>query len=297
MIETVCKRCGNRKSFSEDKFGKKFKCPNCGNVVQIEEALEAESPLPIIENSTQQRPTQNKSSLNKGSKKKIIITAFVVIGLVVITGTWWGYNKYYNAAGYSDLDTISNPLVPEIPVIDNTTSSDKVIKSPKESTSEQPTSESKSSNKVDQDLTKQEQTQQSALPKEEIKTVNDNITKVILAVGRDEDPKRKSPKAPTKLVIQIPTMIVRITTDHFNEGMGTTGAGTISIKDESGKIMGTFNASGISGINGTPNGKWVSEPHKILGKGTYFVFDSDMSTWPKNFVGMGFILIEGYTMQ
>ena len=31
MIKTVCKKCGSEKSFNEDKFGKKFKCPNCGN--------------------------------------------------------------------------------------------------------------------------------------------------------------------------------------------------------------------------------------------------------------------------
>ena len=37
MIKTVCKKCGGEKSFNEDKFGKKFKCPNCGNIVQIEE--------------------------------------------------------------------------------------------------------------------------------------------------------------------------------------------------------------------------------------------------------------------
>ena len=38
MIKTVCKKCGSEKSFNEDKFGKKFKCPNCGNIVQIEES-------------------------------------------------------------------------------------------------------------------------------------------------------------------------------------------------------------------------------------------------------------------
>jgi predicted RNA-binding Zn-ribbon protein involved in translation (DUF1610 family) len=43
MIETICKKCGNKKSFGEDKLGKKFRCPNCGNVVSIEESLKLES--------------------------------------------------------------------------------------------------------------------------------------------------------------------------------------------------------------------------------------------------------------
>jgi len=35
MIKSVCLECGSEKSFNEDKLGKKFKCPNCGNIVQI----------------------------------------------------------------------------------------------------------------------------------------------------------------------------------------------------------------------------------------------------------------------
>ena len=32
MIVTLCKNCGFKKSFNEDKLGKMFKCPNCGKV-------------------------------------------------------------------------------------------------------------------------------------------------------------------------------------------------------------------------------------------------------------------------
>lgn len=36
MIESICQNCGNKKMFSDDKSGKKYKCPNCNEVVIIE---------------------------------------------------------------------------------------------------------------------------------------------------------------------------------------------------------------------------------------------------------------------
>lgn len=36
MIESICQKCGNKKMFSDDKSGKKYKCPNCNEVVIIE---------------------------------------------------------------------------------------------------------------------------------------------------------------------------------------------------------------------------------------------------------------------
>lgn len=36
MIESVCKNCGNKKSFTEDKIGRKYKCPECSETVTIE---------------------------------------------------------------------------------------------------------------------------------------------------------------------------------------------------------------------------------------------------------------------
>ena len=90
---------------------------------------------------------------------------------------------------------------------------------------------------------------------------------------------------------------MRITTDHFNNGMGTSGGGTISIKDRDGNSFGSFRASGKKGKDGTPNAKWVATPHIVLEKGTYFIWDSDMSTWSKNFVGTGFVVVEGYEVK
>lgn len=125
----------------------------------------------------------------------------------------------------------------------------------------------------------------------------ENVVKVIMEVGRKDDPKNQNPKNPTKLIIRKPTMIVRITTDHYNGGVGTAAAGTLTIKDKDDNLIGAFPANGKPGINGTPNAKWIVEPNKVLEKGTYFIVDSDMATWSKNIVGMGCIVIEGYEIK
>lgn len=124
--------------------------------------------------------------------------------------------------------------------------------------------------------------------------MNNKMAEVLLEVGRKEEPKSKNPKNPTKLTLKNDTRLIRITTDHFNGGMGTSNAGSITIKDRDGNVMGTYNAFGKKDKNGTPNAKWVAEPNKVLPKGTYFIWDSDFSTWSKNFVGTGFVVVEGY---
>jgi hypothetical protein len=93
-------------------------------------------------------------------------------------------------------------------------------------------------------------------------------------------------------------MIVKITTDHYNDGMGTPRGGIITIKDGNGKIIGSYKALGKTGKNGTPSAKWVAMPNIMLEKGTYFIWDSDMATWSKTFIGNnGFIVVEGYTVE
>lgn len=36
MITSICDNCGNIKRFHDDKQGKKYKCPNCGSIVKID---------------------------------------------------------------------------------------------------------------------------------------------------------------------------------------------------------------------------------------------------------------------
>ena len=81
MIETICQKCGNIKTFSEDKAGKKFKCPSCQEVVAIEFAktistqnviepyqkniVEEESKL---QNLKEERDAANQREISKATK-------------------------------------------------------------------------------------------------------------------------------------------------------------------------------------------------------------------------------------
>jgi hypothetical protein len=171
-----------------------------------------------------------------------------------------------------------------------------------------PASDAKPLSRVDQEIAKQRakgQTQatQASTPNESAEasattSANEIVSKIILEVGRKEEPKNKNPKNPSKLTIRKATMITRITTDHYNDGMGTPRGGLITIKDNSGNVKGSFKALGKTGKNGTPSAKWVAEPNIMLEKGTYLISDSDMASWSKTFLGNnGFIVVEGYEIE
>ncbi len=121
--------------------------------------------------------------------------------------------------------------------------------------------------------------------------------KALLDVGRSKTPKDKNPKNPPRLTIQNPAMIISITTDHYNNGQGTSSAGTFTIRDSQDKIIGTFKAEGKVGENGIPNAKWVAKPNIVLEKGTYTIWDSDMETWSKTIAGGAYIQVEGYEIK
>lgn len=256
---------------------------------------------------------KNRSEIKQGRKNTgrrwififFILSAFVAVG-------WYVLNSFSNSE--KKTDTFQNMELPPITEVDTTKSEATVQEQTPEKQPEQAKSASKPVSKIDQELERQktkeknktaqkavapvQKTNQDLIDKALAKSAeNEKQTKVIFEVGKNEEAKSKSPKKPTKLVIRKTAMIVRITTDHYNNGMGTKGGGTISIKDESGNIVGTYRAYDKSGINGTPNAKWIAEPHKILEKGTYYILDSDMSTWSKSFWGTGFVVVEGYDVE
>lgn len=70
--------------------------------------------------------------------------------------------------------------------------------------------------------------------------------------------------------------VMSISTYHWNSGRGAI-PGTISLKDSSGKTVGTWTATGRAG-----NKYWDVTPNIKLGPGTYTVIDSDTSTWAQN---------------
>lgn len=263
--------------------------------------------IPVSHTVTPQPAVVSK----KTTKRKVFI--FIAIGLLVFL-SWIGYNSWQGMQQDNVSDTFPNMQLPPIDDTANTTNSQQVTEeTPVQAQTETHQAETKPVSKIDQELAKQKvnSKKKSATvevpspdpktgnqsPENEKATANEKATKVIFEVGRKEDARSKNPKNPTKFSIQSPTMIVRITTDHYNDGMGTPGAGKISILDRDGNTIATFKAYGKSGTDGTPNAKWVCEPHKVLVKGTYKIQDSDMSTWSKTFLGTGFVVIEGYEME
>ncbi|MCX6251254.1 MAG: zinc-ribbon domain-containing protein [Bacteroidetes bacterium] len=268
------------------------------------------------------------STRQKGKKTWLfIVLGFIAIGALGVGG-WFVYNKYFTAQTKTPVVTQVNTGVPEITAVDSIPVNTKVPEPPAQAEPLKPKATTNPQSSVDQKIAKEKakeqnkpakqttthtqqtttHTQQTTTHTQQTKpdqgvevspgiTANDYLAKVILKVGRKEDSKNKNPKNPVKLTIKHPTMIVRITTDHYNDGRGVSGGVTISIKDRYGIPVGNFMAKGKSGINGAPNAKWVAEPHKMLDKGTYFIWDSDMSTWSKTVTGMGFVVVEGYEIK
>lgn len=321
--EQVCPKC-NGNINANDRF-----CQECGFDITSEKLLSgskpepenvvsafetADLPKPVILPPAQQ--TNKKSTpaytqkerfddpedQHKG-KKTILWMVLIIIGLGVLgTAGWFGYNIYLASSGESTDDTTISMGIPE--------STDP--ESSEAETVDQEKTEDKANTKpmsrIDQELAKQKakgedqsagqnisgQTDQTDIVTDDI----DIVPKVILEVGRKEEPKNRNPKDPTKLTLRKPTMIVRITTDHYNDGMGTPRGGIITIKDEQGNTVGSYKALGKTGKNGTPSAKWVAEPNKMLKKGTYFISDSDEATWSKTMIGgNGFVVVEGYVVE
>ncbi len=316
-----CTQCGT-KFEPEARF-----CQKCGYDTASDQTVSETNFKPADEPEVINKPVPEpvppvrtpEPAAQQTGKKTWLWIVLVVIGVGALgTAGWFAYNKFFASSKETPADTQVNTAVPGIADADTTASNTKATKPPKVAAPEQPKAKTKPPVKTDEETAKQKEKQktkeqsepakQNATPAKQTKpdadvkessdkSKKDSKAKVLIEVGRTKTPKDKNPKNPTKLTIRKPTMIVRITTDHYNDGLGTSSAGSISIKDSEGKITGTFRADGKSGKDGIPNAKWVAEPQKVLEKGTYYIWDSDMPTWSKTPAGGGFIVVEGYEIK
>jgi RNA polymerase subunit RPABC4/transcription elongation factor Spt4 len=273
-------------------------------------------PLPATEPAHKPAPdyTQPIKPLSPSNRKKPLLWIVLIgIGIVVLgTAGWFVYNNYLSSPKEATNDTSITMGIPVTPVPEDISAEDAEVEAIEQTESPDPDqakANKKPVNKRDQELAKQKEKAQNQPSAQQNKpdqpeetsaeTTEKNIpSKVIMEVGRKEEPKNKNPKNPVKLTLQKVTVITRITTDHYNNGMGTPRGGTIMIKDHLGINIGNYKAVGKTGKNGTPSAKWIAEPNITLAKGTYYISDSDISTWSKTFLGgNGFVVVEGYEVE
>lgn len=322
-----CPQCGSGIS-SEDRF-----CPQCGfdtltarssDFTKSEPILvppvfvPPPAPKPSIIPPTPEvtpkqtpvyPPVQQPTSGSKGKKTKLwLILALLIFGILGAAG-WFLYSSYISSTEDTTEDTVITMGIPEN--AESETGNGDVTDtdvSGESDAADKPASDAKPLSRVDQEIAKQRAKEQSRSiqtnkPNQSAEvsattSANEIVSKIILEVGHKEEPKNTNPKNPSKLTIRKATMITRITTDHYNDGMGTPRGGIITIKDSNGNVKGRFKALGKTGKNGTPSAKWVAEPNIMLEKGTYLIGDSDMASWSKTFLGNnGFIVVEGYEIE
>lgn len=312
-----CPQCGNNIE-SDSRF-----CNHCGfdtftgskPIAEAEKAKPPKAAPEIIAIHTETKKVQVASSESKKRKWPLILLVIAAVAVLGIGG-WLAYDQFFNKATDASTtigpDTVTQTATAqtEPEVTDSSITEQPVEDSQSEKTATKPMS------RIDQEIAKQKAREKAASatnnqtntpqnqPEKKVKVlpgtatpdVHDKLATILMETGRKEEPKYKNPKNPSKLMIQKPTIIVRITTDHYNDGMGTPRSGTIIITDRDGNEIGSYKTYGKSGKNGVPNTKWVAEPRIKLEKGTYFISDTGKETWSKNFVGNGFVIVEGYEL-
>ncbi|MCJ7444835.1 MAG: FecR family protein [Methanotrichaceae archaeon] len=105
-----------------------------------------------------------------------------------------------------------------------------------------------------------------------------------------------NPSCNPRFTISEPHMIAYIDSYHWNDGRGTTKAGSISLRSDAGMPYGPWDAIGEPGMGGVPNAWWKCSPIEVIPAGTYTIVDSDPATWSQNSEsdGCGFSKVSGY---
>lgn len=98
MVETTCSNCKNKKSFDDDKSGKKFKCPNCGNIVLIEkpgsEKIVEEKKVEIKKIESDKKEESPKKEFPKTEIKDKKSFYIGLIAIIIGAVCYYFYNSY-----------------------------------------------------------------------------------------------------------------------------------------------------------------------------------------------------------
>ena len=89
------------------------------------------------------------------------------------------------------------------------------------------------------------------------------------------------PKAPTTFTFTQTVTLVTINAYHY-DAKGQGPPGTLSLRDQNGKLYGPWYTKGSTGQGGVKNAFWSADINVVLPAGTYTVVDSNPATWSYN---------------
>lgn len=89
------------------------------------------------------------------------------------------------------------------------------------------------------------------------------------------------PKYDSFFTVTSDVILTKLTDYHWNNGYGSL-PGTISLVNQNGVVLGTWQSVGAPGMNNAPNEYWVVTASIYLPAGTYRVIDSNPTTWANN---------------
>ena len=277
-------------------------------------------PPPPTAQRRSEKPAQVKPEIpvqqaDNKRKKGILFPLLIVAGVLVLgAGGWFAWDKFLNKPDEPVADTTAVAVVPETEIADDFVQEDTVqqtevpvaqpeVTTPvkesakpaagKQNTQKKTPPAKKATEPKKTEPTPQEPAQTNEPLKVKIKPSGTKTGRTILSIHNNDEAK-SGPLFASKLKLDKAFVITKITTYHHNWGKGAQ-PGTISLQRKK-ETFGPWQARGVAGDDGTPNGKWICEPNVRLEEGTYKVGVSDEKSWSYNGQSgqKGFVVIEGY---
>jgi len=312
--DVFCQECGSRTDAAVQQT------PVAAPVIRQPEPVVPEKPVaetkaavppppPVVKQkpAVQSAAKANPAVAEKPkSKKGLMIILFGILAIAVIgAGGWFAYDKFLKNPAVPAVDSTTmamqaEPLAAEPEMTDTSNAVIQPISETQlaETQTQQTTPKKSAVKKKAAEPKKTEPQNQEPVKKDEpvkvkIKPVASKTGSIILSIYNDKEVK-SGPLFASKLKLDKPFIITKITTYHYNWGKGAT-PGTISLEKRR-DTKGPWQARGVAGDDGTPNGKWVCEPNERLEDGNYKVIVSDEKSWSYNGQSgqKGFVIIEGY---
>ncbi|PKL58349.1 MAG: hypothetical protein CVV34_02745, partial [Methanomicrobiales archaeon HGW-Methanomicrobiales-5] len=238
-------------------------------------------------------------------KKGLLFILLAVLGLAVVAaGGWFGYEKFIKKSDTILADTTATEVAEEPVLIEEPITDTVAVETVPEENGNQiadakPAAPKKTTPKKQQAQPKQNEPQKNEPAKQDgplkivIKPETSKTGRIILSTTNNKEVK-SGPLFNCKLKLDKAFIITKITTYHHNWGKGAQ-PGTIALEKRK-DTKGPWQARGLAGDDGTPNGKWICEPNARLEEGNYKVIVSDEKSWSYNSQSgnKGFVVIEGY---